>query len=51
MFILKRFLDITSSLLALLVLALPMLIVALLVRLTSPGPILYWSDLQGNFGF
>ena len=29
-------------------LTLPMLIVALLVRLTSPGPILYWSDRVGR---
>ena len=29
-------------------LALPMLIVAALVKLTSPGPILYWSDRVGR---
>ena len=26
---------------------LPMLLVALLVKLTSPGPVLYWSDWVG----
>jgi len=26
---------------------LPMLLVALLVKLTSPGPVLYWSDRVG----
>lgn len=44
----KRFFDISCSLFALLSLALPMLLVALLVRFTSPGPILYWSDRVGR---
>lgn len=44
----KRLFDFTWSLLAILVLAIPMLIVALLVRLTSQGPILYWSDRVGR---
>lgn len=44
----KRFFDITCSLLALLLLSIPMLVTALLVRLTSPGPILYWSDRVGR---
>ena len=44
----KRLFDITCSLLALLVLTLPMLLTALLVRLTSPGPVLYWSNRVGR---
>ena len=44
----KRFFDVSCSLFALLVLVLPMLIVAILVKLTSPGPILYWSDRVGR---
>ena len=28
---------------------LPMLLVALLVKLTSPGPVLYWSDRVGRY--
>lgn len=44
----KRLLDFSMSLFALLVLAFPMIIVAILVRLTSPGPILYWSDRVGR---
>jgi len=44
----KRLFDFSLSLLALLVLASPMIIVAILVRLTSPGPILYWSDRVGR---
>jgi O-antigen biosynthesis protein WbqP len=45
----KRTFDFTCSLLALFVLFLPMLIVALAVRLTSLGPILYWSDRVGRY--
>ena len=45
---LKRAFDFTSSLLATIILAIPMLIIALLVRFTSPGPILYWSDRVGR---
>ena len=44
----KRLFDISCSLLSGIFLAIPMLIVALLVRLTSPGPILYWSDRVGR---
>lgn len=44
----KRLFDITMSLAALLVFAVPMLLVAVLVKLTSPGPILYWSDRVGR---
>lgn len=43
----KRTFDFISALLASMLLTLPMLIVAALVRLTSPGPILYWSDRVG----
>ncbi|BDT66240.1 undecaprenyl phosphate N,N'-diacetylbacillosamine 1-phosphate transferase [Comamonadaceae bacterium OS-1] len=44
----KRLIDLFLALLALLVLALPLLLVALAVRLTSPGPVLYWSDRVGK---
>ncbi|MFX7029378.1 sugar transferase, partial [Acinetobacter baumannii] len=39
----KRFFDIFVAVAACLVLALPMLLVAILVKLTSRGPVLYWS--------
>lgn len=39
--------DISLALLASVVLLLPMAIIALLVRLTSAGPALYWSDRVG----
>lgn len=44
----KWLFDVTCALLAALCFAVPMLVVALLVRLTSPGPILYWSDRVGR---
>jgi O-antigen biosynthesis protein WbqP len=44
----KRLFDVTCSLTALTALAIPMLLVAILVKLTSPGPILYWSDRVGR---
>jgi len=44
----KRLFDITMSLLALLVFGMPMLIVALFIKLTSRGPVLYWSDRVGK---
>lgn len=44
----KRFFDLLLSLAAAVVLALPVLVVALLVRMTSSGPALYWSDRVGR---
>lgn len=44
----KRLFDLVLALIAAMVLALPILIVASAVRLTSPGPALYWSDRVGR---
>lgn len=44
----KRLFDLLLALCAALVLAVPVLLVALAVRLTSPGPALYWSDRVGK---
>ena len=44
----KRLFDLLLALLAGLVLIVPVLLVALAVRLTSPGPALYWSDRVGR---
>ena len=44
----KRLFDLALALLAALFLAIPVLLVALLVRMTSPGPALYWSDRVGR---
>lgn len=44
----KRFFDLSLALIAATVLALPVLLVALVVKLTSPGAALYWSDRVGR---
>ncbi len=44
----KRTFDLCLAVFAALILALPFLVVAMMVRLTSVGPILYWSDRVGR---
>lgn len=44
----KRLFDFLLAVAAAMVLAIPVLLVALAVRLTSPGPVLYWSDRVGR---
>jgi len=44
----KRVFDIFMSLLALIFFGFPLLVVAVLVKLTSKGPALYWSDRIGR---
>lgn len=44
----KRIFDLCLALLAAVLLALPVVVLAALVRLTSPGPALYWSDRVGR---
>ena len=44
----KRVFDLLLALAAAVVLAVPVMLVALLVRLTSAGPALYWSDRVGR---
>jgi O-antigen biosynthesis protein WbqP len=44
----KRLFDFTLAVVASLLLCIPMLVVTLMVRLTSPGPVLYWSDRVGK---
>lgn len=46
--LMKRVFDLLAGLAASIVFALPLMAVALLVRLTSPGPALYWSDRVGR---
>jgi O-antigen biosynthesis protein WbqP len=43
----KRYFDIIISFLLLVILAIPMIFIAILIKLTSPGPVLYWSDRVG----
>lgn len=44
----KRLFDLAFAAVACLLLSLPILLVALAVKLTSPGPVLYWSDRIGR---
>jgi O-antigen biosynthesis protein WbqP len=45
----KRIVDLILLLIALVFLSIPMLIVAIIVKLTSPGPIMFWSDRVGQY--
>ncbi len=44
----KRLFDLVLSLLVACFLALPVALITLAVRVTSPGPVLYWSDRVGR---
>lgn len=44
----KRTLDLTLGLILLVILAIPMGLTALIIKLTSKGPILYWSQRVGH---
>lgn len=44
----KRLVDLVGGVMALLLLALPIVVVAIMVRLTSKGTVLYWSDRVGR---
>lgn len=44
----KRLFDITISFIAICIFCLPILFLSLLVKLTSRGPIFYWSDRVGR---
>ena len=41
--LIKRLIDFTLSLAGILILAIPMLLFALVVKLDSPGPVLFWQ--------
>jgi O-antigen biosynthesis protein WbqP len=45
--IIKRIFDLIGAVILLVVLIVPMIIIALLVKATSKGPFLYWSDRVG----
>lgn len=44
----KRLLDLLTALVATVLFAIPFIFLALLVKLTSRGPVLYWSDRVGQ---
>jgi len=43
----KRIFDLTIASFLLCILSVPMLVVGLMVKLTSKGPVLYWSNRVG----
>ena len=45
--VIKRLIDIVLSFVGLIVLAIPMLVFALIVKLDSPGPVLFWQKRVG----
>lgn len=49
-YVLKRSFDIACSLIILAVFSIPLLIIALLIRWTSPGPVLFTQDRMGFLG-
>jgi O-antigen biosynthesis protein WbqP len=49
--LMKRIFDFLISLLGVLLLSVPMLIIAVLVKLTSKGPVMYWSDRVGRYNY
>ncbi len=44
----KRLLDVTFAVLSLILLSIPMLVLSILIKLTSRGPVVYWSDRVGR---
>jgi O-antigen biosynthesis protein WbqP len=44
----KRIFDIVLAIMLLIIFSLPMLIIALLIKITSKGPVFYWSDRVGK---
>jgi O-antigen biosynthesis protein WbqP len=45
----KRLFDLFLAVVAAVCLLVPLVVIALLVRMTSPGPALYWSDRVGRY--
>ena len=45
--VIKRLIDIVLSFVGLIILAIPMLVFALIVKLDSPGPVLFWQKRVG----
>jgi len=45
----KRIIDLALVFFAIFLSILPMIIISILVKITSPGPSLYWSDIVGQY--
>ncbi len=48
-YIMKRSFDLCIVLLVLIVAAIPMIVIAIAVKFSSKGPVLYWSDRVGKY--
>ena len=44
----KRFFDFTTALILMAIMVMPIAVIAILVKLTSPGPAIHWSDRVGK---
>jgi O-antigen biosynthesis protein WbqP len=44
----KRYFDVLLAILGLLIIGIPLVLLAILVKLTSSGPVLYWSSRVGH---
>jgi O-antigen biosynthesis protein WbqP len=44
----KRFFDFAAALILLVIMAVPIVLIAILVKITSPGPVFYWSERVGK---
>ena len=44
----KRFFDFTAALILLVIMAVPIVLIAILVKITSPGQAIYWSERVGK---
>ena len=44
----KRIFDLNIAILLLICLSLPLIVLAVIIKLTFPGPVLYWSDRVGK---
>jgi len=44
----KRLFDALTAILLLILLSIPLLVISILIKLTSKGPVLYWSDRVGR---
>ncbi len=44
----KRIFDLIAAILSLVILSLPLILLAVIIKLTSCGPVLYWSDRVGK---
>jgi O-antigen biosynthesis protein WbqP len=47
--VMKRFFDLSTALIAVILLALPIVVLACAVKWTSSGPALYWSERVGRY--